>query len=141
MILRLDGAKKRSVYQGPGLGVWYALEYPTGRTLAWWEGEEGEREEIGDFPTLEEAYEAIEAHFSRKVDEIVASLDEDEVLGPLFASRSTQRARRARVRSRPGTSTPPMSRRKTGTTMRGHGPYSLAWPWPWRGAAWRGPGC
>jgi hypothetical protein len=66
MILRLDGAKKRSVYQGPGLGVWYALEYPTGRTLAWWEGEEGEREEIGDFPTLEEAYEAIEAHFSRK---------------------------------------------------------------------------
>jgi hypothetical protein len=84
MILRLDGAKKRSVYQGPGLGVWYALEYPTGRTLAWWEGEEGEREEIGDFPTLEEAYEAIEEHFSRRMDEIVASL-EDEVLGPLFA--------------------------------------------------------
>jgi hypothetical protein len=85
MILRLDGAKKRSVYQGPGLGVWRALEYPTGRTLAWWEGEEGEREEIGDFPTLEEAYEAIEAHFSRKVDEIVASLEGD-LLGSLFAS-------------------------------------------------------
>jgi len=85
MILRLDGAKKRSVYQGPGLGVWYALEYPTGRTLAWWEGEEGEREEIGDFPTLEEAYEAIEDHFSRRMDEIMARLDEDEVLGPLFA--------------------------------------------------------
>jgi hypothetical protein len=85
MILRLDGAKKRSVYQGPGLGVWYALEYPTGRTLAWWEGEEGEREEIGDFPTLEEAYEAIEEHFSRKVDEIVASLEGD-LLGSLFAS-------------------------------------------------------
>lgn len=84
MILRLDGAKKRSVYQGPGLGVWYALEYPTGRTLAWWEGEEGEREEIGDFPTLEEAYEAIEEHFSRKVDEIVASLEGD--LLSLFAS-------------------------------------------------------
>jgi hypothetical protein len=85
VILRLDGAKKRSVYQGPGLGVWYALEYPTGRTLAWWEGEEGEREEIGDFPTLEEAYEAIEDHFSRKVDEIVASLEGD-LLGSLFAS-------------------------------------------------------
>jgi hypothetical protein len=84
VILRLDGAKKRSVYQGPGLGVWYALEYPTGRTLAWWEGEEGEREEIGDFPTLEEAYEAIEDHFSRKVDEIVANLEGD--LLSLFAS-------------------------------------------------------
>jgi len=85
VILTFDGARKRYVYQGEGLGSWIALEYPTGRTLAWWEGEEGEREEIGDFPTLEAAYEAIEAHFARKVAELaLPEEDLDEDLDPPF---------------------------------------------------------
>jgi len=82
MILTFGGARKRYVYQGEGLGSWIALEWATGRTLAWWEGEEGEREEIGDFPTLEAAYEAIEAHFARKVAEL-ALPEEDPDAGDL----------------------------------------------------------
>ncbi|MGC8876506.1 hypothetical protein [Thermus sp.] len=78
-VLRLDGSRKRQVYETP-VGEGWIQEWPTGRCRAWWEGPGGEREDLGDFPSLEEAYEALEEAFARRVRE--AGLEED--LDPPF---------------------------------------------------------
>ena len=75
-IIRLDGSRKRRVYETE-FGNWWIQEWPTGRCRAWWEGPKGEQEELGDFPTLEAAYEAIEADFGRRV-----QVEEDDLDPP-----------------------------------------------------------
>ncbi len=62
------------------MGDGWVQEWPTGRCRAWWEGPEGEREDLGDFPSLEEAYEALEAAFARRVAEV--GLDEEDLEPP-----------------------------------------------------------
>jgi hypothetical protein len=81
-ILRFDGSRKRRVYETP-MGDGWVQEWPTGRCRAWWEGPGEEWEDLGDFLSLEEAYEALEAAFARRVRE--AGLGEDgEDLDPPF---------------------------------------------------------
>ncbi|RTI15617.1 hypothetical protein [Thermus scotoductus] len=78
-VLRFDGSQKRRVYETP-MGDGWVQEWPTGRCRAWWEGPEGEREDLGDFPGLEEAYEALEEAFIRRVAEV--GLDEEDLEPP-----------------------------------------------------------
>jgi len=79
MILRFDGSRKRRVYETP-MGEGWIQEWPTGRCRAWWEGPGGEREDLGDFPSLEEAYEALAEAFARRVAE--AGLEEEDLEPP-----------------------------------------------------------
>lgn len=79
MILRFDGSRKRRVYETP-MGEGWIQEWPTGRCRAWWEGPGGEREDLGDFPSLVEAYEALAEAFARRVAE--AGLEEEDLEPP-----------------------------------------------------------
>ncbi|MFN4073634.1 MAG: hypothetical protein ACK4G4_11100 [Thermus sp.] len=78
-VLRFDGSQKRRVYETP-MGDGWVQEWPTGRCRAWWEGPGGEREDLGDFPSLEEARGALEAAFARRVAEV--GLDEEDLEPP-----------------------------------------------------------
>lgn len=82
MVLGWNGERKRAVYFGEGLGIFYLVEPRLGPIRGYWRKPTGEEEELGTWSTLEEAYDALEERFARWVKEEGWREDEDPYSPP-----------------------------------------------------------